>query len=51
MGSVVVAVQPIGPHVAYLLQRLEDMAVQHLGSVGLFEAFDMGVLRVNHPGL
>ena len=44
MGSmVVVAVQPIGRHVTHFLQRLEDVAVQHLGAVGLVESFDIGV--------
>ena len=45
MGSmVVVAVQPIGRHFTHFLQRLEDVAVQHLGAVGLVEFLDIGVL-------
>lgn len=45
MGAVVVvAVQPISCHVAHFLQRLEHVAVQHLGAVGLVESFDIGVL-------
>lgn len=36
MGAeAVVAVQPIGSHVAHLLQRLDYVTVQHLGAVGL----------------
>ena len=41
---VVVSVQPVGGHVSDLLQRIEHVAVQHLGSVGLVEAFVIGVL-------
>lgn len=45
MGTVVVvAVQPIGCHVAHFLQRIEHVAVQHIGAVGLVESFDIGVL-------
>lgn len=46
MGSMmVVAVQPVGRHIAHFLQRLEQVAVQHLAAVGLVESFDIGVLR------
>jgi len=46
MGSmVVVAVQPVGRHVTHFLQAVEDVAVEHLGSIGLVESFDIGVLR------
>lgn len=46
MGSVVVvAVQPIGRHVAHFLQVVEHVAVEHLGAVGFVESFDIGVLR------
>ena len=41
---VVVSVQPVGGHVPDLLQRIEHVAVQHLGAVGLVEALDIGVL-------
>ena len=42
---VVVAVQPVGRHVTHFLRGLEDVAVEHLGAVGLVESFDIGVLR------
>jgi len=42
---VVVAVQPVGCHFTHLLQAVEDVAIEHLGAVGLVEAFDIGVLR------
>ena len=46
MGSmVVVAVQRVLSHVPDLLQGLEHIAVQHLGSIGLFESLHIGVLR------
>lgn len=46
MGPVVViSVQPVLGHLPYLVQSLEDIAVQHLGSVGLVESFNIGVLR------
>ena len=46
MGTVVVvAVQPIGRHVTHFLQAVEDVAVEHLGAVGLVESFYIGVLR------
>lgn len=45
MGTmVVVAVQPIGRHVTHFLHAVEDVAVEHLGAVGLVESFDKGVL-------
>lgn len=46
MGAVVVvSVQPVGRHVTHFLQAAEDVAVEHLGWVGLVESFDIGVLR------
>lgn len=46
MGAmVVVSVQPVGRHVTHLLQAIEYAAVEHLGTVGLVESFDIGVLR------
>lgn len=46
MGAVVVvAVQPIGHRVTYLLQAVENVAVQHLEVVDLVESLDIGVLR------
>jgi len=46
MGSmVVVSVQPVGRHFTHLLQAVEDVAIEHLGTVGLVESFDIGVLR------
>ena len=45
MGSmVVVAVQPVGSHVTHLLQVVEDVVIEHLGTVDPFEAFNIGVL-------
>lgn len=44
-SMVVVAVQPVGRHVTHLLQVVEDVAIEHLGTVGLVESFDIGVLR------
>jgi len=43
-STVVVALKPIGGHGSHLGQRVEDVAVQHLGAVGLVEALDIGVL-------
>ena len=42
---VVVSVQPVGRHVTHLLQVVKDVAIEHLGTVGLVESFDIGVLR------
>jgi hypothetical protein len=42
---VVVSMEPISRHLAHFLQGLEDPAVQYLGSVGLVESLDIGVLR------
>ena len=45
MGSmVVVAVQPVGCHVTHLLQAVEHVTVEHLGSVGLVESLDISIL-------
>ncbi len=45
MGSVmVVAMQPIGRHIAHVLQAVEDVAIEHLVAVGLVESLDIGVL-------
>ena len=43
-SMVVVALKPIGSHGPHLGQRIEDVAVQHLGAAGLVEALDIGVL-------
>ena len=40
-----VAVQPVLGHLPNLVQRIEDAAVRHLGSVGLVESLDISVLR------
>jgi len=42
---VVVSVQPICQHFAYLLQAVEDIAIEYLGALGLVESLDIGVLR------
>lgn len=45
MGSLlVVAVPPVLGHAPHLVEAGEDVAVEHLGAVGLVEAFDVGVL-------
>ncbi|CAM8621647.1 hypothetical protein MCEMSHM24_02449 [Comamonadaceae bacterium] len=46
MGSVVVvAMEPVCSYVSDLLQRIEDVAFQHLGAIRPIESFDIGVLR------
>lgn len=51
MGSmVVISMQPIGRHLSHFLQAVEEMAIQHLGAVGLVESLDIGVLRGGFPG-
>ena len=40
---VVVSVQPVGGHLPNFLQRLEEVAVQNLGAVGLVESLDICV--------
>ena len=45
MGTfMVVAVSPVFGHAPHLVETGEDVAVEHLGAVGLVEAFDVGVL-------
>ncbi len=44
MGSMIVAGQPIGRHVTHFLQAIEDVAVEHIGEVGLVESLDLGAL-------
>ena len=36
--------QPVCGHVSYLLQAVEDVAIEYLGTVGFVESFDIGVL-------
>ena len=40
----VVSVSPIFSHLAPLIERGENVAIQHLGSESAVEAFDIGVL-------
>ena len=40
----VVAVSPVLGHAAHFVERGEDITIQHLGSEGAVEAFDVGVL-------
>lgn len=42
---VVVAVQQFLGYLPDLMQLIENVAVQHLGLVGLVESIDIGVLR------